>query len=957
MQPGILHRNLSSRFPTPSDHQISFQRSTSYHGFSALHEIANYSNRGGKVSESPFEKELKDAIISFRQSLGITTSGNAAVSSLDEVLYDTWEVLKTRYPKCLSSVQVSGVGVSTRQALLHLYKLLKFVKDSRKRTNHHIGKLQSDEDVSLDTSNVEKIGERVYEMLKSASTPRIGEMFESAERSIDENSSRVGKKRKLNHGSAGTESQSVPSETLKASTILTDFPNKNLPPVLTRQRYQSLAVVAPSLLFPLPPNSNFSSSQKSKDDVEDDILDEISTTDPGLLSYTSRMEEDDKNQYISLEEDITPASTKHPNLFVVIPSANQMEVHGTPVSSPVLRLFLTVNPTPTPPSSPMYLASPHEYFRSSAKFAEIYEKILDNRTKFAEIDETNPLEVSITDHTSSSPSVIIRTPVIHELPPPTHLGSNQPLADQSQSSKSRASENTSAPSRPPLAPLPPQTSLKIKTTLLQLMSPSTVLQPPSLCTPPLSPIQPMDFTETPPLSPSPLKVSEAETRPPASYAPMLPPPPPLSGRAPSLQGNPPPPPPPPQPRGSSCPNDVPPPPAPPLPQSGASRPPPLPLIGATPPPVGAQNGLTPPPPPPLPGGAQKGHAPPPPPPLPGGAQKGHVPPPPPPPGGGPKGLAPPPPPPPGGGAPSLKGGAPPPPPPGNAARVLRAKNTKLKRSSQMGNLYRLLKVKVEGSSLKNKTSLGKKSQAASSGSKGQGMADALAEMTKRSSYFQQIEEDVEKYAKPILQLKGEISSFQTKDMAELVKFHKHVEKCLECLTDESQVLARFEEFPSKKLESLRMAAALYSKLEGMASTLKGWKLTIPVLQQLDKIEASFNKIKEEVDVIDRTKDDESKRFKGHKIDFDFSILLKIKEATVDLSSNCIELALKESKEAKELPVIPTAGGKNQQGNSTSKLLWRAFQFAFRVYNFAGGQDERADRLTAELAHEIETFPV
>jgi hypothetical protein len=57
-----------------------------------------------------------------------------------------------------------------------------------------------------------------------------------------------------------------------------------------------------------------------------------------------------------------------------------------------------------------------------------------------------------------------------------------------------------------------------------------------------------------------------------------------------------------------------------------------------------------------------------------------------------------------------------------------------------------------------------------------------------------------------------------------------------------QVLARFEEFPSKKLESLRMAAALYLKLEGMLSTLKGWKLMSPILQQLDKIEASFNKV-------------------------------------------------------------------------------------------------------------------
>jgi 2-methylaconitate cis-trans-isomerase PrpF len=47
-----------------------------------------------------------------------------------------------------------------------------------------------------------------------------------------------------------------------------------------------------------------------------------------------------------------------------------------------------------------------------------------------------------------------------------------------------------------------------------------------------------------------------------------------------------------------------------------------------------------------------------------------------------------------------------------------------------------------------------------------------------------------------------------------------------------------------------------------------------------------------VDVIDRTKDDESKRFKSHNIEFDFSILVRIKEAIVDLSSNCIEIALK-----------------------------------------------------------------
>lgn len=57
---------------------------------------------------------------------------------------------------------------------------------------------------------------------------------------------------------------------------------------------------------------------------------------------------------------------------------------------------------------------------------------------------------------------------------------------------------------------------------------------------------------------------------------------------------------------------------------------------------------------------------------------------------------------------------------------------------------------------------------------------------------------------------------------------------------------------------------------------------------------------------------------------------------------------KESKEHGSKP----EGKKNGSG----KMLWRAFQFAYRVYTFAGGQDDRADKLTRELAQEIETEP-
>lgn len=64
----------------------------------------------------------------------------------------------------------------------------------------------------------------------------------------------------------------------------------------------------------------------------------------------------------------------------------------------------------------------------------------------------------------------------------------------------------------------------------------------------------------------------------------------------------------------------------------------------------------------------------------------------------------------------------------------------------------------------------------------------------------------------------------------------------------------------------------------------------------------------------------------------------------------------ESREAKQKE-DDRAGPKNDSPKKGSaKLLWKAFQFAFRVYTFAGGQDDRADMLTRELAQEIETDP-
>ncbi|KAL2931956.1 hypothetical protein RDABS01_037366 [Bienertia sinuspersici] len=204
------------------------------------------------------------------------------------------------------------------------------------------------------------------------------------------------------------------------------------------------------------------------------------------------------------------------------------------------------------------------------------------------------------------------------------------------------------------------------------------------------------------------------------------------------------------------------------------------------------------------------------------------------------------------------------------------------------------------------------------------MADALAEMTKRSSYFQQIEEDIEKHGKSIKEMQVTLASFQNKDMNELLEFYQQVESKLEVLTDESQ--------------------ALYKKLDAILADLHNWKIESPLAQLLDRVEKYFNKIKGELEALERTKDEEAKKFQSHKILFDFQILVKIKEA----------MERREAKASTNAQNWAKAGG---QKKVCAKMLWKAFQFAFKVYSFAGGQDERADNLTRELAQEIEKDPM
>ncbi|KAM5588319.1 uncharacterized protein ABKV19_006653 [Rosa sericea] len=521
---------------------------------------------------------------------------------------------------------------------------------------------------------------------------------------------------------------------------------------------------------------------------------------------------------------------------------------------------------------------------------------------------------------------------------------------------------------PPPSP-PPNLTTTIHVTpppSLPTLQPKAAVAPPSPPPPPTLPVspslptlQPTVAALPPPPPPPPLTLAPLNAAPARRPAP----PPPKALR--STKAAPPPSLPTLQPKSAATPPSPPLPPTLPVPPSlptlqptVAAPPPPPPLPPPTLTPLNAAPARRSPPPPPPPKvlGSTKA-APPPPPPLPMAPGSTAAGPPTPPPMPVATASAPPPPPPMGRPA---NGAAPPPPPAlGGRSLLMKKSNTKLKRSSQMGSLYRTLKGKVEGSSLNGKSSNGRKGGAAgSSAAGGKGMADALAEMTKRSAYFQQIEEDVQKYSKAIINMRTTLSSFQTKDMNELLEFHKKVESILENLTDETQVLSRFEGFPTKKLETMRAAVALHSQLNAMITELHNWKIEAPLGPLLDKIERYFTKIKGEIDKLERTKDEEIKKFKSQNIHFDFNILIRIKEAMVDVSSGCMELALKERREAKASGEAQTTGTKTdkKQLKICIKMLWRAFQFAFKVYTFAGGHDDRADMLTRELASEIESDP-
>ncbi|CAI7779285.1 unnamed protein product, partial [Closterium sp. NIES-53] len=180
-----------------------------------------------------------------------------------------------------------------------------------------------------------------------------------------------------------------------------------------------------------------------------------------------------------------------------------------------------------------------------------------------------------------------------------------------------------------------------------------------------------------------------------------------------------------------------------------------------------------------------------------------------------------------------------------------------------------------------------------------------------SAYFQQIEADVVKHADAIWQAKADLEAFQTTDFNELVSFRAKIESLLQDLTDETQVLQRFEGFPSSKLELLRASASLHSRLSALSQDLlsavpmsnggvaAGAGATGAVAAPasvaavgvcLERCERLFDRVRREVEAVERSREEDAKKFAAQRLPYSGGAIERVKAAAVRLSSRLLELS-------------------------------------------------------------------
>jgi len=256
---------------------------------------------------------------------------------------------------------------------------------------------------------------------------------------------------------------------------------------------------------------------------------------------------------------------------------------------------------------------------------------------------------------------------------------------------------------------------------------------------------------------------------------------------------------------------------------------------------------------------------------------------------------------------------------------------------------------------------GPRTRSGTSGSpkKGGGFENHVEELASKSKLAQEVQQDIEKHRDTIVALMKEIQEFDDVTMAELRNLHQRTDRCLESLADETMVLREFP-WPHDKCASIREAVKRDESLEKMLAQcfacakrcqeVENGQLGTDAEKQLGRVEAAFHELSLTVESLKRSREEMQSRYYKYQIPFDVGTITTVQERSLDFAKLHMSLTLT----LVDAPALLNGGSKLTQANQkVQALLKAAFEFAFKVQQFANITDEEATVLFELLFAVIE----
>eukprot|EP00899_Mesostigma_viride_P026033 jgi/Mesvir1/6614/Mv12749-RA.2 len=301
---------------------------------------------------------------------------------------------------------------------------------------------------------------------------------------------------------------------------------------------------------------------------------------------------------------------------------------------------------------------------------------------------------------------------------------------------------------------------------------------------------------------------------------------------------------------------------------------------------------------------------------------------------------------------------PPPPPPrgGVAKAAAEAPKDTIQRAPEVLELYRELNrpkgIPSKGARvmLPASSTASGDGQAAAEAAGGGVQAELKDKILGRSTYWKEVQDDVERHGPRIRRLSAAVTHVTLPDMDKVCAFVDAMEAQLSVLVDERAVLKSFE-WPEAKMDALREAASTHRSLQGMERELQGLSApdgpaaALPFSEYKAAVVRAFENVTSRTDAVLRQQDALMRRCREHGIPDVFRWMPRVRQAAAGLAQAYMEHAVNEAKklcygstdgQGQQSPWQGSLTGNERQRERAQSILIAAVRLGFRAHQFAGG---------------------